>query len=550
MGGEAGDFFVDEGMGGGMGGEFGVGGEFQGVFGELGGNGDGVGNDDGNDEFALIADDHGVEDVRTRFESVFDGLRSDEFAGGSFEEIFFAIGDEEVVVFVEIADVAGFEPAIVGEHIVGGFGRFEVTLHDARALGENFAVVGNAELDVGNRAAGAAGTVVRVIAGEDGRGFRQAVALIDGNADGPEKFAEIPGERGSAGKNGAELAAGAGTNFGIDELVGDYPLEASDKAGGFFAAAPGCGFAGSLHGEIENFALGAGGFTSLLHQAGIDFFEEARNGGEDGGVEFEESLRDVFDDFDVGDGAAMENINIVEHAAVDVGEREERDRQIGAGAEIEFNAGVGDIGAEIGVGEHDALGLTGGAGSVDERGELAGKNFGGAEAVGGDFGGTGGGDQRFVMEEVGGEIGADACNNDLLNFLEGVADREEFLELFLAGDEDDLRAAVIEDVAHAVGGFVEVDGDGNAAGAADGEIGGVPFGAVGRKEADAVAGFYAEFDEGVGEAGDAAQKFLRGDGFPAVRAAKHLGAGRRVLFNGVDEAGGESAVVHRKFEFT
>ena len=154
------------------------------------------------------------------------------------------------------------------------------------------------------------------------------------------------------------------------------------------------------------------------------------------------------------------------------------------------------------------------------------------------------------MEEVGREIGADAGYDDLLNFLEGIADCEEFLQLFGAGNEDDLRAAVVEDVGHAVGGFVEVDRDGDAAGAADGEIGGVPFGAVGGEEADTVAGFYAEFDEGVGEAGDAAQKFLRGDGFPAVRAAKHLGAGRRVLFNGVDEAGGESAVVHRKFEFT
>src|SRR6266849_694638 len=44
MGGEAGDFFFDEGVCGRMGGEFGVGGKFQAVFGELGGNGDGVGN--------------------------------------------------------------------------------------------------------------------------------------------------------------------------------------------------------------------------------------------------------------------------------------------------------------------------------------------------------------------------------------------------------------------------------------------------------------------------------------------------------------------------
>src|SRR6202035_5538050 len=98
------------------------------------------------------------------------------------------------------------------------------------------------------------------------------------------------------------------------------------------------------------------------------------------------------------------------------------------------------------------------------------------------------------------------------DFLEGVANCEEFLELFVACDEDYLRAAVIEDVGHAVGGFVEVDGNGDAAGTGDGEIGGVPFGAVGSEEADAIAGFYPEFDEGVGEACYAAEEFLGGDG--------------------------------------
>src|ERR1700687_1657571 len=89
--------------------------------------------------------------------------------------------------------------------------------------------------------------IMRMVAGEDGRGFRQAVTLVDGNPDGPEKFAEILGERSTAGKNGAQVAAGAGANFGIDELVGNGPLQAHGQAGGFFAAAPGGGFTGGLH---------------------------------------------------------------------------------------------------------------------------------------------------------------------------------------------------------------------------------------------------------------------------------------------------------------
>src|SRR5208337_352941 len=374
MGGEASDFFFDEGISAGVGGEFAVGRKFQAFFGEFGGNGGVIRDDEGDDEFALIANDHGVEDVRAGLEDVFDGLRSDEFSGGGFEQVFLAVGDKEVVVLVEIPDVAGLEPTVVGEHIASGFGRFEIALHDAGTLGEDFAVIGDADLYVGDGAAGAADTVFRIVGGEDGRGFRQTVALIDGDADGPEKFGEVLGERRAAGEDDAKLAAGASANFGVDEFVGKKPFQAKRKAGGFFAAAPGGGFAGGLHSEI------------------VDFFEEARNGGEDGGVEFEESLRDVFDDIHVSDGAAVKKIDVVEHAAVDVGEREKRDSQVGFWAETELVAGVGDIGAEIGVREHDALGLTGGARGVNKRGELAGENLGSAEAVGGNFRWASGGD--------------------------------------------------------------------------------------------------------------------------------------------------------------
>ena len=60
-------------------------GKFQAVFGELGGDSDEIRNDEGDNEFALIANDHGVEDVGTGFQRVFDGLRSYEFSRGGFE---------------------------------------------------------------------------------------------------------------------------------------------------------------------------------------------------------------------------------------------------------------------------------------------------------------------------------------------------------------------------------------------------------------------------------------------------------------------------------
>src|SRR5882762_9590259 len=64
----------------------------------------------------------------------------------------------------------------------------------------------------------------------------------------------------------------------------------------------------------------------------------------------------------------------------------------------------------------------------------------------------------------------------------------------------------------------------------------MPFGAIGGEETDAVAGLYAEFNKGSRQAGDAAEKFLRGDGLPAAVPANHLRARVRKIINGVREA--------------
>ena len=44
-----------------------------------------VWHDQSHDKFALIADDHGVENVRTRLQCVLDGLRRDEFPACGFD---------------------------------------------------------------------------------------------------------------------------------------------------------------------------------------------------------------------------------------------------------------------------------------------------------------------------------------------------------------------------------------------------------------------------------------------------------------------------------
>src|SRR5712691_7035558 len=127
-------------------------------------------------------------------------------------------------------------------------------------------------------------------------------------------------------------------------------------------------------------------------------------------------------------------------------------------------------------------------------------------------------------------------DDNLIELGEIGADGEKVLQLRHADHEDDLGTAMFQNVGHAVGRFVEVDGNGDSAGAIDGEVGGVPLRTVGGKKTDAVAGLHAEFDESCGEAGHAAEKFLGRNGLPAAVAANHLGARVRKIVDNVQKA--------------
>src|SRR5229473_6370481 len=146
-----------------MSGEFAVGGELDSLAGGFGGHGGGIGNEERHDEFVPVAHDHSIKDVRTGLERIFDGLRGDEFACRGFQQVFLAVGDEEIIVLVHVADIARAEPTVFGENFTGGFGIFIVTLHDAGAFDEDFSILGNTDLNVGNRFAGTAHAIIGIV---------------------------------------------------------------------------------------------------------------------------------------------------------------------------------------------------------------------------------------------------------------------------------------------------------------------------------------------------------------------------------------------------
>src|SRR5207249_622604 len=148
---------------------------------------------------------------------------------------------------------------------------------------------------------------------------------------------------------------------------------------------------------------------------------------------------------------------VIEGAAVDVGEWKEGECNVFGGIEAEIVADVVDVGAKIAVREHDALGLAGSAGRVDERSELAGKNLGSSQAVGGNIRRACASDECFVAKTFGGNVSAAVGDDDLLQLREAGADGEKLLQLGSANNENDFCAAMFEDVGHAVRRFVEVN---------------------------------------------------------------------------------------------
>ena len=84
-----------------------------------------VRGDQNGGEFALVAEDGGDSDQRIQLQRILDRLRRDEFSAGGLDQVFLAIGDGEISIGVDVADVAGLEPAIRPSAALVSSGRFQ-----------------------------------------------------------------------------------------------------------------------------------------------------------------------------------------------------------------------------------------------------------------------------------------------------------------------------------------------------------------------------------------------------------------------------------------
>ena len=88
-----------------------------------------------------VADDERLRDEARRLQRVLEVLRRDVLAAGGDDQVLLAVGDLQEAVRVDLADVAGPEPAVVGERGGRRLGILVVAAEDRVAPDEDLAVV-------------------------------------------------------------------------------------------------------------------------------------------------------------------------------------------------------------------------------------------------------------------------------------------------------------------------------------------------------------------------------------------------------------------------
>lgn len=147
-------------------------------------------------------DDGGILHAAAREERRLDILGVDVRAVRGNDEVFLPPFQEHPAR-AERAQVTGAEPSVRGEGRFRLLGILIVPARDVGAMREDFAVVRDAELLSGKRLPhGTDALVIREIAGEDRRGFREPVALDQGYAEHAPKLLEVRRDRRVSGCGG------------------------------------------------------------------------------------------------------------------------------------------------------------------------------------------------------------------------------------------------------------------------------------------------------------------------------------------------------------
>ena len=113
------------------------------------------------------------------------------FPPEGFQQILLAVGDDQVSVLVETADVPRVEPAI-DDGLSSGFIHLEVAPHDIRPADKDLPVVCNLDFDIRNDPPDGSETqAIGMVGAHDGRSLGQPVGLADSDAYCEEELSEV-----------------------------------------------------------------------------------------------------------------------------------------------------------------------------------------------------------------------------------------------------------------------------------------------------------------------------------------------------------------------
>ena len=208
------------------------------------------------------------------------------------------------------------------------------------------------------------------IEGQDGARFCQPVAFVDGDSQGPKELVHLGVQGGSPGDGQADPSAGANSDLGEHQPVREEGQDTQHQTGSLAAEVASGQAVPHLHGPTQHRPFQQSPSHGRIPHARVNLLEDPGYGQENFGLGFLEILGDGHVVLAVVDRyPAVEHDVVPRHALVDMGKRQH------AQAALSF-AGLQDpqhrveVGDQIPVAQHGALGVPGGSGGVDDGEEI------------------------------------------------------------------------------------------------------------------------------------------------------------------------------------
>src|SRR5271157_3602402 len=413
-----------------------------------------IGHDEHGGELALVAQQSCFADQHVGLQRILDGLRGDELSARGLDEVLLAVGDGEESVLIDGANVARLEPAVFKG--AGSFFRhIPVAGENGRAPHQNFTIGGDFDFNIGQRPADRSQAVIDgIVQGDHGRGFREAIAFVDANADVGVPGGNLTAQRRASGDEQACAAAECFTDFGKHQGVGQPPRERSWRLStqNRFAV-------GSSDGERPFEERTLYSVHLVLHLV-VNLLVHAGHGHDDRRLHLAHGSRQVVDAGTVGDGDIVVLQRVIQVPRGDVRKRQIRDAEVVLAyvEHIERNA---DIGGDVAMREHDALGCAGGAGGVDESREIV-RLDGSREGVKFRVGALPRVAQERLHVDRVAQLGSVVHNDDVLK-AGLLANGSQLLVLLAGGNEGNTRLGILQHVQDLLGGLRGVDGHDHSA---------------------------------------------------------------------------------------